>query len=314
MKYIYNILKDYLKEHFNLKLYISTVILVSLLLYFNFKYDIEDSHIDKFYKTPWHTVLFFLYQGIPYYLTLVFVYLFTDNKKFFSNKRFWILSLLGFLVLALDRGFYHQIYFTKWISNKHSYRYISRIVNSFISLFVTVLPFYIIYKTLLKKELSHFYGLQNIRKVKLKPYWMMILLMVPLLLLASYQPDFLREYPRYQRSGGSLIIKYFSFSELAVVSFYELSYAFGFFIVEIIFRGYFIFALVKYLGKDVVLPMAVTYCVLHFGKPIGEAISSFFGGFLLGVVALKTNNIYGGILIHIGIALLMELFAFMQMM
>ena len=314
MKYIYNLLKDYLKEHFNLKLYLSTVILVSLLLYFNFKYDIEDTHIDAFYKTPWHTVLFFLYQGIPYYLTLVFVHIFTKNNKFFYDKKFWLLSILGLLILALDRGFYHQVYFAKWISDKHSYRYIRKIVNSLISLFVTVLPFYLIYKTFLKKELSHFFGLQNLRKVKLKPYWIMLLLMVPLIWLASYQPDFLREYPRFQRSGGSMIVKYFSFPKSAVIGVYELSYAFSFFIVELIFRGYFIFALVKYLGKDVVLPMAVTYCVLHFGKPVGEAISSFFGGFLLGVIALKTNNIYGGILIHIGIALLMELFAFMQMM
>ena len=313
MKYIYNLLKEYLKEHFNLKLYIATIIFTAVLIYFNFKYDIEDTHIDQFYKTPWHAILFFLYQSIPYYVVLLFVHLFTGNNNFFLNKRFWLISILGFIVLALDRGFYHQIYFTKWISNRYSYRYINRIVNSLISLFVTVLPFYVIYKLLLKKELTHFYGLQNIRKIKLKPYWIMILLMIPLLIAASFQPDFLREYPRYQRSGGSLIIKYFSYPKFAVVGFYELSYAFGFFIVELIFRGYFIFALVKYLGKDVVLPMAVTYCVLHFGKPLGEAISSFFGGFLLGVVALKTNNIYGGILIHIGIALLMELFAFMQM-
>jgi len=313
MKYVYNIVKEYLQAHFNFKLYAATIIFTAVLLYFNFKYDIEDGHIDKFYKTPWHTILFFLYHGIPYYITLVFVYLFTDNKKFFSNKRFWLLSLLGLFILALDRGFYHQIYFTKWISDRHSYRFISRIVNSLISLLVTVLPFYIIYKTLLKKELAHFYGFQNISKVKLKPYWMMILLMIPLIWLASYQPDFLREYPRYQRSGGSLILKYFHFPKYAVVGIYELSYAFGFFIVELIFRGYFIFALTKYLGKDVVLPMAVTYCVLHFGKPLGEAISSFFGGFLLGTLALKTQNIYGGIVIHIGIALLMELFAFMQM-
>ncbi len=313
MKYVYNILREYLKEHFNLKLYVSTIIFISLLIYFNFKYDIEDSHIDKFYKTPWHAILFFLYQGIPYYITLVFVYLFTGNKKFFSNKRFWLLSLLGFVILALDRGFYHQVYFAKWISDGHSYRFIRRIANSLISLFVTVLPFYLIYKFLLKKELLHFYGLQDIRNVKLNPYLMMLLLMVPLIALASFQPDFLKEYPRYQRSGGSLIIKYFHFPKYAVVGIYELVYAFGFFIVELIFRGYFIFALVKYLGKDVVLPMAVTYCVLHFGKPVGEAISSFFGGFLLGTIALKTNNIYGGIVIHIGIALMMELFAFLQM-
>ena len=312
MIYIYNILKDYLKEHFNLKLYASTIILVSLLLYFNFKYDIEDSYIDSFYKTPWHTVLFFFFQGIPYYLTLILVYLFTDNKQFLTNKRFWLLSILGFVVLALDRGFYHQIYFAEWISDKYSYRYIRKIANSLISLLVTVLPYYIIYKVWLKKDLTHFYGLQNLRQVKLRPYWIMILLMVPLIYAASFQPDFLKEYPRYQRAGGSLIIKYFNFPKGVVVGIYELSYAFSFFIVELIFRGYFIFALVKYLGKDVVLPMAVTYCVLHFGKPLGEAISSFFGGFLLGVIALKTKNIYGGILIHVGIALLMELFAFLQ--
>ena len=314
MKYIYHLLKEYLQEHFNWKLYISTLILVSLLVYFNYKYDIEDSHIDKYYRTPWHSVLFFLYQAIPYYLVLLFVHFFTKNNRFFSKKRFWLLSILGFVILALDRGFYHHIYLAKWLSDKHSYVYVKKIINSFISLFITVLPFYIIYKVVLKKELAHFYGLQNIRKVNLKPYWIMILLMIPILLAASYQPSFLIEYPHYKRAGGSLIIKYFSFSKFSVVSFYELSYAFSFFIVELIFRGYFIFALVKYLGKDVVLPMAVTYCVLHFGKPLGEAISSFFGGFLLGVIALKTNNIYGGVLIHIGIALLMELFAFIQLM
>jgi len=109
MKYVYNIVKEYLQAHFNFKLYAATIIFTAVLLYFNFKYDIEDGHIDKFYKTPWHTILFFLYHGIPYYITLVFVYLFTDNKKFFSNKRFWLLSLLGLFILALDRGFYHQL-------------------------------------------------------------------------------------------------------------------------------------------------------------------------------------------------------------
>ncbi|MEE9349327.1 MAG: CPBP family intramembrane glutamic endopeptidase [Flavobacteriaceae bacterium] len=312
MKYIYNILREYIKSHFNVKLYTATFIFVSLLLYFNFKYDIEDSYIDSFYKTPWHTVLFFLYQGIPYYIVLLFVHFFTDNKSFFKNKRFWIISLLGLFILAIDRGFYHQIYVAKWLSDNHSHRYIRKLSNNFISIFVVILPMYLIYKTLLKKEMMHFYGVQR-EKLHHKPYWIMLLLMVPLLILASYQPDFLREYPHYKRAGGSLIVKYFDFPKYAVVGIYELSYAFSFFIVEIIFRGYFIFALVKYLGKDVVLPMAVTYCVLHFGKPLGEAISSFFGGYLLGVIALKTHNIYGGIVIHIGIALLMELFAFIQL-
>jgi membrane protease YdiL (CAAX protease family) len=123
----------------------------------------------------------------------------------------------------------------------------------------------------------------------------------------------LKVYPKYKFTNGNFIIQKLQYPKIAVAGLFELSYAFGFFIVEIVFRGFFIFALVKYLGKDVILPMAVAYCVLHFGKPLGETISSFFGGYLLGVIALKTNNIYGGILVHIGIALLMELFAFWQL-
>jgi len=51
---------------------------------------------------------------------------------------------------------------------------------------------------------------------------------------------------------------------------------------------------------------------LHFGKPIGEAISSIFGGYVLGVIALNTKSIVGGSIVHIGVAWLMELFAYLQ--
>ena len=312
MNYILTILKDYLKEHFNLRLYVSTILFTSVLLYFNFKYDIEDGYIDSFYKTPIHSILFFFYHYIPYLIVLVFVSLFTENKDFFKNKRFWLISILGFIFLALNRGFYYHIDIIKEISPVLSSRYIWKISKEWIALITIVLPFYLLYKLVLKNELQHFYGIR-IKGVHLKPYFWMLLMMIPLVAWASYQPDFLDNYPVYKRSTGSLIIKYFDFSKYTVVGIYELSYAFGYFIVELIFRGYLIFALVKYLGKDVVLPMAVTYTVLHFGKPVGEAISSFFGGYILGVIALKTENIYGGIMIHMGIALLMELFAFWQL-
>ena len=58
--------------------------------------------------------------------------------------------------------------------------------------------------------------------------------------------------------------------------------------------------------------MAVIYCFLHLGKPLPEAISSFFGGYILGVLALRTSNIWGGILAHVGFALFLELFTFLQ--
>jgi membrane protease YdiL (CAAX protease family) len=58
--------------------------------------------------------------------------------------------------------------------------------------------------------------------------------------------------------------------------------------------------------------MVGLYVALHFGKPAGETIGSFFGGYILGVLAYKSKNIWGGIIAHMGIAWLMELFAYLQ--
>jgi len=42
--------------------------------------------------------------------------------------------------------------------------------------------------------------------------------------------------------------------------------------------------------------MVVAYASIHFGKPLGETIPSVFGGYLLGVLALYTRSIWGGLL------------------
>ncbi|MEM9340836.1 MAG: CPBP family intramembrane glutamic endopeptidase, partial [Bacteroidota bacterium] len=82
--------------------------------------------------------------------------------------------------------------------------------------------------------------------------------------------------------------------------------------VELIFRGFLIFAFSRTLGSWAVLPMLTTYAFLHFGKPLGETISSIFGGYVLGIIAYNSRNIWGGIFIHLGVAWLMELFGWLQ--
>ncbi len=71
--------------------------------------------------------------------------------------------------------------------------------------------------------------------------------------------------------------------------------------------------MVQWMGKEAILPMVVTYAFLHFGKPFPETISSIFGGYILGIFAYKTENIMGGIFIHMAIALLMDVFAIWQL-
>jgi hypothetical protein len=71
-----------------------------------------------------------------------------------------------------------------------------------------------------------------------------------------------------------------------------------------------VIGLMQLLGRSVVLPMAVFYCSLHFGKPLAEAISSLFGGYVLGALAFQTRAIWGGVIVHMGLAWMMELSAF----
>jgi hypothetical protein len=145
-----------------------------------------------------------------------------------------------------------------------------------------------------------FYGTGG-KKTALKPYALMLLAMVPLVALASMQTDFLHIYPKWQhyeavRNSGTV-------KQLA----YELSYGSDFITIELFFRGFLVLAFARYVGKEAILPMAVFYCTIHFGKPLGECISSFFGGILLGVVTYQTRSTWGGLLVHLGIAWLMEL-------
>ena len=58
--------------------------------------------------------------------------------------------------------------------------------------------------------------------------------------------------------------------------------------------------------------MTAVYVFIHFGKPLGETIGSALGGYILGVIALYSRNIWGGIFIHMGIAFLMEMTAMIQ--
>jgi hypothetical protein len=43
-----------------------------------------------------------------------------------------------------------------------------------------------------------------------------------------------------------------------------------------------------------------------------KAISFVFGGYLLGVIAYETKSIWGGIIVHVGIAWMMEAIGFWQ--
>ncbi len=313
MRYLFTHLKAYVKAYFSLKLYGATLLWVAFLLVVNFTFNIEDGFIDSFYGSWWRIFYMFLLQAVSFYGACWLIYQFTTYKAFFSDRRFWIISLSGFIILGFSRGNYYALSLVQYFQiDIQAYQYAFKTLMRWVRFISIMVPLLLMYLIFLKQELNHFYGLR-IKQVNLKPYFVLLLLMVPIIALASFDPSFLKQYPNYNKTGIVSASAYLGWSERQLIYLYEFSYGLGFVAVELFFRGFLIFGLVKYLGPHVVLPMAVTYCALHFGKPLGEAISSIFGGYILGILALRTDNIYGGIIVHIGIAWLMELFAYWQM-
>jgi membrane protease YdiL (CAAX protease family) len=148
-----------------------------------------------------------------------------------------------------------------------------------------------------------FYGIKT-KDINWKPYAIMLLIMLPLIAAASAQPDFQAMYPKLKLMTNDTTMAHLSGWYKLL---FELSYGSDFITIELFFRGFLILAFIKWAGKDAILPMACFYCTIHFGKPLGECISSYFGGMILGIVVYHTRSIFGGLMVHLGIAWMMEI-------
>ncbi len=79
--------------------------------------------------------------------------------------------------------------------------------------------------------------------------------------------------------------------------------------LEFFFRGFLLNGLVPRLGYASIFAMVLPYNMLHYGKPMPEALAAIVGGIVLGTLALKTRSIWLGASRHISIALTMDLCA-----
>ncbi|PCK08908.1 MAG: CPBP family intramembrane metalloprotease [Alteromonadaceae bacterium] len=132
-----------------------------------------------------------------------------------------------------------------------------------------------------------------------------LLLLMPILLfvfLVSQGPDFVHHYPFYQHAGRS----WFDF--LA----WEFLYLLQFVCLEFFFRGFMLNALRPAMGANAVWVMCVPYLMIHFPKLWLEASGAILFGLFLGILALRSRSIWGGVCVHAGIAVSMDVAALIQ--
>jgi hypothetical protein len=296
-------LADYYREqhkgHFLLVTAFTAVVVV-----LNYRFDIEDGLIDRHYGSFKHFYLYFLLYTagtVPVFLS--YAYDEAARKDFLSKPAFWGRLVIGLAVFSFYCYFFQ---YRSWINE-------SLVSNYYLRAFVRICADQMVQSSLMFVMLAAFwwwrdrkdqplYGL-SVRGVNIRPYFWMLAAMSPLIIGAGFFSSFTDYYPTARK------LQYMSEHLHPMWLYtlgYELAYGFEFFHIEFFFRGFMILAFVKYAGSKAILPAAVFYCFVHFGKPMGECISSYFGGIILGILSFRTRSIAAGVMVHIGIAWMME--------
>ncbi|MBL7844603.1 MAG: CPBP family intramembrane metalloprotease [Cyclobacteriaceae bacterium] len=305
MRKLWHYLVNHVRQDFHLTQYLLVLIFIFVCIIVNYYLDFEDSIID--HQTGFRKfILFFLTHAGTYIIPVLLA------KKFKPdlinlNRQFWIRSMFALTLLSADRSFLFLESHLFALLNTQLFVWGYKVINNLSGTLYIILPFLIFY-ILTDRSTNNFYGLTK-KPNDLKPYFILLAIMVPIIIGASFLPGFQKQYPMYVSTTAH---DYLGVPEWLTVAGYELAYAINFVSIEFFYRGFLILGLTAFLGRSSILPMACLYCSLHFGKPMPEAISSIFGGYILGVIAFETKSIWGGILVHVGIAWLMEVIAFMQ--
>lgn len=297
------------RQDFDPVVYGGTALWLAALLTANYAFD-AFTFLDGGGRSPARIPLYMAFYGVPW--LVVFLLQRARGRIDLSQHPsgavgFWRMALAGLLIVSFTDWFpfHHDV--VAWFPREmHPWaRDVAWNLKSTLCWFTPMLLFWLAFD---RREDRTLYG-WTLRGFDLRPYLLCLGVILPLVVWASFQPDFLRTYPTY-RPGSTEA--YLGVHPLVTVLPYELVYGFDFAFVELFFRGFLVIGLARWLGPNAVLPMVAMYAVLHFGKPLPETLGSIVGGWILGVFALTSRSIAGGILLHLGLAWSMEATAFAQ--
>jgi membrane protease YdiL (CAAX protease family) len=132
-----------------------------------------------------------------------------------------------------------------------------------------------------------------------RTYLLLFAAVLPVVAIAALRADFRRTYPFYSLAGRS------AFDFLC----WEALYALQFLSLEFFFRGFLLHTLKRDLGAHAIFVAVVPYCMIHFSKPLPEALGAIVAGVVLGTLSLRTGSILGGAMLHVAVAVTMDVLA-----
>ena len=298
-----NYLITFLKADFKFSKYLFIGLFLAIAIWVNYRFNFETVYVTKI-QDGTRFFRYFAFYGFAYFSGISILRISARDWGYLKSPKFWMLSLVGILIVSSNSHFKDVYSLAKSIGETSTYFFIGRLLSEF-RYFITVLfPLFVVW-LLIRKPSDSFFGLTS-KNVIFKPYVLLLFLMLPIIILAAQNSSFLITYPLFKSYGTE---NYWGISIAWLVAGYEFLYATAFLSIELFYRGFLVIGLARVMGKDVIIPMVCLYAFLHFEKPMGEAISSIFGGYLLGIFAYYSKNIWGGVFLHVGVAMLMEVVA-----
>src|SRR5258706_5401943 len=223
----------------------------ALLIWLNYRYGLDSrisDHDNFLFALFSRAAIFLIAFGLPYV-----AYSLLTRKKYFTKIPFVCLLVIAPLIFSFKIAANPKFRFS---DNWGTSNFWNHIFYWPLLLGITALILYIIWKAVDADQ--PFYGTRT-RGRNWRPYFIMLLIMVPLIAAASTQPDFQAMYPKLKLITDVSTIDKLSWWQKLL---FELSYGSDFITIELFFRGFLILAFMKWGGKDAILPMACFYCTI----------------------------------------------------
>lgn len=307
MVYLYTVLKDHFKKEFDWLSVVLVFLFAGVLVLLQYQFRLIRPNImamPHLQRLPVYWVMF----SVIFVGSCAILYFRRQIPNVFAQKEFWLLTSLAFFINAFDQSYLVLSFVKNHAFQNEAVREATvSIATHSVSILSVIVP--VALCALYFRPQPAFYGLTVTGKTKVKPYFAVLGIVLVLVSISCFSAGISDYYPVFHRSGLYKHAEALGIPQPLAIAIFEAVYASDFIAVELFFRGFLLFSFARLLGKQVILPMAACYMIFHFGKPLVETLSSFAGGYILGVFAWNTRNIWGGVILHIGTALFMELMA-----
>lgn len=306
MKIIFRYISDYFRQEYDHRYFGSVALLLLGAFWINYGFDFETIIVAQIQHPLSQFVFYFIFYAVPFALTYALRRITKGSGDTLLTPDGFTLFVFSFMLLSLYVVMHNVPWYLAQLGTGTlpvgQLRYFSRLGSNLLPGVAVIGPL-LWYWRRHDRKTSRLYGFSS-SGINLSTYLAILLVIAPAIFAISFTNDFLAAYPRWKIGMPAGLS---DFEHLLAVGAFQFCYGVDFVFVELLFRGLLVMAFARYLGAGAIMPMVVVYAILHFQKPLGEAVGSIAGGLVLGVIAYNTKSIYGGVILHLGVAYLMEI-------